>query len=133
VIDDAPCACSSLEVAGVHFGVCDLPMTFDDAAAFCRARGGELARVDTEVQAHGIQVAIISGRRRNKWWIGLDDRAVEGEFRNRDGSPATFMFWDRGEPNNAGCNQDCVAVDDKENARWVDTHCLEQHPFVCSD
>jgi hypothetical protein len=73
------------------------------------------------------------GKRRthDRWWIGLDDRAEEGTFRWSAGAPASgFSYWEDGEPDNAGCNQDCTVLE-IDDGRWHDTHCLEHRPFIC--
>ncbi len=133
LVDDAPCACAPLEAGGATFALCDVAMPYTEARALCAARGEELAWVDDGAQAQALRAAARErrGKRRthDDWWIGLDDRAEEGKFRWRAGASG-FSHWDRGEPDNAGCNQDC-AVLDTEDGRWRDTHCLEHQPFIC--
>jgi hypothetical protein len=141
LIDDDPtagatCGCTPLAVDGVTFSLCELPMPYADAQQFCTARGQTLARLDTEAQAQGVLAAARprKGRGRDphvndRWWIGLDDRAEEGTHRWLAGS-TKFSTWDRGEPDNAGCNQDCV-VFDLDDGKWSDIHCLAPRPFVC--
>jgi hypothetical protein len=136
LIDDAPCACAPLEAAGARFALCDVAMPYEEARELCAARGEELAWIDDAAQAQALRAATRErrGKRRthDRWWIGLDDRAEEGTFRWRAGTPPAgeLAIWDRGEPDNAGCNQDC-AVLDTDDGRWRDTHCLEHRPFVC--
>lgn len=130
--DDAPCACQPLEAGGASFALCNLPMPYAEAAQLCAARGQSLARLDDEAQARAVHAAARS-LRKDKWYIGIDDRAAEGTFTwlAKEPPPAGFTFWARGEPDNAGCNQDCGVIDDSDGARWTDTHCLEHRPFVC--
>jgi hypothetical protein len=132
-VDDAPCACAPLEAGGARFALCDVAMPYAEAQALCAARGEELAWIDDAAQGAALRAATRErrGKRRthDRWWIGLDDRAEEGKFRWRGGN-ASFADWDRGEPDNAGCNQDCTVLD-TEDGRWHDTHCLEHRPFVC--
>jgi hypothetical protein len=145
VVDDAPCACAPLEVTGARFALCDVAMPYADARALCAARGEELAWIDDAAQAAALRAATRERRGTRKthdrWWIGLDDRTEEGKFRwpgatmveppvAPPAGAATFANWARGEPDNAGCNQDC-AVLDAGDGRWRDTHCLEHRPFVC--
>lgn len=133
LVDDAPaCGCSTVDAGGATFSLCELAMNHADAGAFCVARGEVLARIDNDEQARAIRTAIgerQTDRKHDRWWIGLDDRALEGKFRWAAGT-STFATWGRGEPDNAGCNQDCVAMR-VEDGRWNDTHCLEPRPFVC--
>ncbi len=130
LIDDAPaCACQRVDAAGLPISLCDLPMTYANAERFCAARGERLVRIDDEPHARAIHMAA-RNLRRDKWWIDLDDRTAEGQF-TVGGAAPTFTFWAKGEPNNAGCNQDCAVIDDNDDGRWADTHCLEHRPFVC--
>jgi hypothetical protein len=135
MVDDAPCACQPVEAGGARFALCDVPMPYAEAQALCAARGEELAWIDDAAQDAALRAAAFErrgGRRtHDTWWLGLDDRAAEGTFRWRAaGAASTFTAWDRGEPDNAGCNQDC-AVLDTTDGRWRDTHCLEHRPFIC--
>ncbi len=139
LIDDAPsCACSPLEVGGARFALCDVAMPYGEAEQFCVARGEVLGRIDDEAQAKAVlaaarakQAVARDTRTSGRWWIGLDDRTEEAKFRwlGPNAEPTTTS-WDRGEPDNAGCNQDCVVID-LEDGMWNDTHCLEHRPFVC--
>lgn len=130
LVDDAPaCACPRADAAGLPVSLCDLPMTYADAERFCTARGEVLARLDNEAHARAVHAAARK-LRRDKWWIGLDDRTVEGRFTSAGTTPP-YTLWGKGEPNNAGCNQDCAVIDDDDDAHWADTHCLEHRPFVC--
>jgi len=133
LVDDAPsCACDRIDAAGAKLSICALPMPYEDARRFCAARGEALARIDDEAQRRALHDALVprrAGHTTERWWIGLDDRAEEGKFRWLAPDSA-FTSWQRGEPDNSGCNQDCVVVD-IDNGRWADTHCLEHRPFVC--
>ncbi|MFN0246291.1 MAG: CotH kinase family protein [Kofleriaceae bacterium] len=130
--DNAACGCQTIDAAGLPLAACNLPMPYLEAQEICKARGQTLAWFDNEAQARAAHTAVRT-LRKDKWWLGLDDRVVEGTFRrlgHPDEQPA-FVFWDRGEPDNAGCNQDCAVIDDADDARWTDTHCLEHRPFLC--
>ena len=139
LVDDATtgtCGCDPLDVEGVAFAICELPMPYADAQTFCSARGQTLAWLETAAQADAVLAAARKrkGRGRDahlndRWWIGLDDRREEGTPRWLAGH-STFTRWDAGEPDNAGCNQDCV-VFDLDHGKWSDTHCLDPRPFVC--
>ena len=127
-----PAACEVLEAGGARFSLCGAPLPYAEAQALCAARGEELAWLDDAAQAAALHEAARTrraGRRtHDRWWLGLDDRAAEGTFRWRGtGAAAALTAWDRGEPDNAGCNQDCTVLDTADG-RWRDTHCLEAPP-----
>ena len=134
LVDDAPCACAPLPAGGAQFALCDVAMPYAQAQELCAARGEELAWVDDAAQATALRAAAHErrgGRRTHEsWWLGLEDRAEEGKFRWRAAAGPAFSHWQRGEPDNAGCNQDCTVLD-TDDGRWRDTHCLEHRPFIC--
>ena len=53
-------------------------------------------------------------------WIGLDDKANEGDFRWATGEPLTFTRWANGEPNDA-FGEDCVNTYGSNQAWWGGT------------
>jgi len=134
LVDDSPeCsdACSTTVAGGVTFALCQLPMAWRDAAAFCMARGGSLARIDSAEQSQALyrEARRLDGK--SRWWIGLNDRTAEGRFEWIDGAPVTFAAWAKGEPNNDTCNQDCAALKRRGDGAWHDTHCGQPQPFIC--
>ncbi len=128
--DAAACPCPSHDIGGQIFYFCDLAMTWAEAADHCAAQNLELARIESVEQSKAVYK---QARKYNKerWWIGLSDRAKEDRFVWRDGSPGEFTFWARGEPDNDACNQDCVAIKEGGKGRWHDTHCGQMRPFLC--
>jgi hypothetical protein len=134
LVDDSPtcpAACQTLVAGGVTFALCDLPMPWQQAAGFCLARGGALARIDSQEQSAAL---FREGKRiapKSRWWIGLHDRASEGRFEWIDGAPVSFTAWAKGEPNNGSCNQDCAALKRRGDGAWHDTHCGQAQPFIC--
>jgi hypothetical protein len=130
VDDAAACPCVEVTVDGTAFQLCDLPMPWTEAAAFCAAQGRALATIDSPVQSQALYRAAwrLSEQR---WWIGLSDRAVEGEFRWMDGRVPADPHWYGRDPDNDGCNQDCGALKEEAGGRWHDTHCGQHRPFIC--
>lgn len=128
--DAAECPCALEIVDSAAFELCNLPMSWDEAAAFCGARGATLARLDAPKQSKRLYRAareLDEGR----WWIGLSDRAEEGVFRWHDGAPLDATYFKKGQPDNDGCNEDCVALREDAKGRWHDTHCAQRRPFIC--
>ncbi len=133
LVDDAPsCPCTELKREGVRFQLCDLPMTWAQAAEHCRQRGGHLARIDDRDQSKALAKAA-AGLREEVWWIGLDDRKHEGELRWQDGGTLSFSYWAKGEPDHYACGQDCVGLKKEGKGRWRDLHCARARPFICRD
>ncbi len=130
--DGAACACPEVLVDGAAFALCDLPMTWSEAAEFCVAQGATLARIDSKAESRALDRAAQAMRKtKSKWWIGATDRADEDVFLGTDGAPLAFTRWRNGEPDNDSCNQDCAALGGVGNGKWTDTHCASRLPFVC--
>lgn len=108
--------CTSLEIGGAKLSPCNVPMPYADALELCKARGETLARIEDEAQARTVAEHARTTRD-DKWWLGVDDRADEGKFRWQAPGSSSFVYWDRGEPDNAGCNRDCAVIDDDEDGR----------------
>ncbi|KAL1272052.1 hypothetical protein QQF64_031068 [Cirrhinus molitorella] len=62
-------------------------------------------------------------------WIGLFK--VNNSWQWSDQSNSSFRYWNTGEPNNAGGNEDCVVIEPKTVDKWNDSPCNDKHPFVC--
>lgn len=88
----------------------------------CAAEGGYLAIPDTPAELQSLEQLVGPTRT----WIGIDDVAVEGTYRNTFGMLQVFLPWAAGEPN--GNAQDCVYLD---SGNLADGGCGEQHPSVC--
>jgi hypothetical protein len=131
LVDDAPaCPCEVVDIDGVAFHLCNLPMPWSEAAAFCEAQGRDLARIDTPEQSQRLY-QIAKKRSDERWWIGLSDREQESHFEWHDGVPVEITYWSRGEPDNDACNQDCAALKADSGGKWHDTHCGQHEPFIC--
>jgi hypothetical protein len=44
----------------------------------------------------------------------------------------SFTRWSKGQPDNDGCHEDCVALKDGTKGKWHDTHCAQRRPFICA-
>lgn len=84
----------------------------------------ELTYVHTMVHAG---VVVGCGK---KYWIGLDDRQKEGDFKWVDGTAAAYTNWERFEPNNA-FREDCVEMG-YEDAKWNDEDCNRKRCYLCA-
>lgn len=128
--DDPRCPdCVTRPVMGQNLLFCPTPRTFAEAEARCTERGRTLVRIDNAAFSDAVQAAAIAVRYQS-WWIGLDDRAVEGRFRWADGTDPTFTVWAGGEPNNAG-NEDCAHYW-PDRAEWNDSPCETRMGTICA-
>ncbi len=65
-------------------------------------------------------------------WIGLDDLAVEGEFRWGSGALLEWTHWRNNQPNGDE-DQGCAAAIQGDDLKWVDDYCFPHltHGLIC--
>ena len=131
-LDDAEChvGCESVRLGGREYFFCEAaPWT--TARARCESLAGHLAKIETMGENNRILMESQS-RFEGNWWIGLNDRDVEGTFRWHDGTTAVFLPWNEDEPNDGGGlfgAEDCVEL--LPPGTWNDQGCEDPRPFVC--
>jgi hypothetical protein len=62
-------------------------------------------------------------------WIGLSDRAVEGQFVTVTGETGDVRPWASGQPDNGGGNENCAQM--KTGGTIDDDQCGNPHKYVC--
>ena len=102
-----------------------------DARNDCADRGYHLLTLDSPGEDEWINgtADVYSG---NKWWIGLNDRDIEGDFRwQSDDTLPQYTNWHAGEPNNWGGNEDCVQLNRWGDSTWNDEPCEYEFFYIC--
>ena len=85
-------------LGGHRYWVTPSTMTWQEAEAYARGKGGHLASISSSDEQALAQ----------KWfsrfspWIGMTDEAVEGTWAWSTAEPASYTNWGPGEPNNSG-------------------------------
>merc|ERR1711962_562562 len=103
-------------------------VTYTQALAACRNRGGTLAQPKTAAEMQLI-LNVCPNKKCGDRWIGLDDRAKEGTFKWNDGTALSgYRNFHNGEPNNLK-NEDCVHI--WYNNQWNDRNCNKKTKFLC--
>lgn len=130
VDDSAECPCDILTIDEESYHLCHWRMDWWEAQKFCESKGLALARFDNA--AHSEQV-LKAGLEidDNLWWIGATDRDSEGDWRWSNGAKMDWSNWDHGQPDDNQCGQDCAALSDIGDGRWLNAHCEQALPFVC--
>ena len=72
----------------------------------CRNNGGYLAIISSSNENNAVRGLVSSG---NAYWIGGDDRYVEGSYIWTDGSAFVFTNWTSGAPV-VNASRDCLEV-----------------------
>lgn len=137
-VDDGVCSgCLVEDIAGTVHVFCVEPRPWAEARSWCLDQGLDLTIVDDldeDRRTHG-QARVLRAR---GWWIGLEDRAVEGTYRWvdgriawQDGTARTFTNFHDGRPDDRPPD-DCVHLDGSLPAgAWVESRCDALAPFVC--
>ena len=97
--------------------------TWESANAAAQSLGAHLATLSNAAENNFI---IGNGKQA---WIGLTDKASEGNFVWVTGEPFVYNNWFAGEPNNSG-NEDFVVTNFWYAGQWNDYGPLNTFPFV---
>ncbi|KAM6184824.1 mannose-binding protein C [Rhynchocyon petersi] len=62
-------------------------------------------------------------------FLGITDKATEGQFVDLAGRRLTYQNWADGEPNDAESGEDCVVM--LKNGKWNDISCSSSFKVVC--
>lgn len=98
------------------------PMTWADAAEFCKQKGGRLACPTDKPTSKFVQ-----GLVRGDTWIGGVRDGTRWAW--VDGRPVEFTDWHAGEPNNVGGRENRIAF--TAAGGWLDVADTKKLPFVC--
>ncbi|XP_067381603.1 ladderlectin-like [Channa argus] len=107
-------------------------MTWAQAERNCQSMGANLASVHKAEEYHWIQRMISDHVHAYPLtWFGGSDGEEEGVWFWSDGTPFTFSYWCRGEPNNKK-SQQCLQVNFGDGKCWDDSYCYYSLPSVCA-
>ena len=95
-----------------------------DAEAYAVSLGGHLVTINDAVESDWLIATFDTD-----YWIGLNDRAREGQWVWASGEPVTFTDWLAGEPNNLS-GEDAAVVVNKPPIGWNDLPDDFAKPFV---
>lgn len=128
-IDEEACAGCERKAEGrlVYLFCSDSTLDWPEANAACRRRGYEMVTLETAAETDLVTeaaFAVVDG----DWWIGLNDREVEGDFVWASGIEADFSRWSHEQPNNDQRQEHCVAIVNgsepwEDRGDWNDARC----------
>ncbi|XP_053373290.1 uncharacterized protein LOC128546006 isoform X1 [Mercenaria mercenaria] len=117
------------------------PVSWDDARASCKAKGEDLAVLDTHEKALLVRGLLRSHSQYNQtfYWIGAKDFNNNNHFTWTDGQTLVDKEadWDRGKPDHVvnGNDQDCVSIYNNfthnRYFKWHDLNCENRGHFIC--
>ncbi|XP_032739373.1 C-type lectin domain family 17, member A [Lontra canadensis] len=99
--------------------------SWDEARKFCQENYSHLVIISSFAEQNFVAKAHGSPR---VYWLGLNDRNREGDWKWLDGSPVTLSFWDPEEPNNL-FDEDCASMN--KGGTWNDLSCDKTTYWIC--
>ena len=109
---------------GHHYLLVYDSLDWDEAKAYCEARGGHLATITSEEEDAFVQKLAPSGG----CWVGATDRETEGTWKWITGETWSYTNWGSGEPNNANSGEDALEF---HSSYWNDNNESGKKPFIC--
>lgn len=100
---------------GKVYGLTQSPISWLAARQEAISKGGDLVRIDSATENDWLRTTFSA----RHYFIGLNDRAVEGQFRWADGSQGSFTNFESGDPNDVDGTQDAVLFSGV-TGRWFD-------------
>ncbi|CAG5867752.1 unnamed protein product [Menidia menidia] len=100
-----------------------------DANAYCLSQRSHLMSIDSIEERLWVRTQIDS----EIYWIGLNDRVVEGVWEWSDGTPfiEQLSYWRQGQPDNWEDAEDCGQLVGESSGHWNDENCDIKRKFIC--
>lgn len=111
---------------GHRYELYDYLMTWEEANAFCQAKGGHLATIASS-QENEIVANLVP--KSESAWIGATDKDKEGTFSWATGETFSYSKWEQNEPNDYGGNEDYAEI--LSSGVWNDNSGTALRPFIC--
>ena len=103
-------------------------LNWNSAKSTCQALGSKLVVINSKAEQQAIG-SIIPNNQNS--WIGLYRNPKDkSRFLWVDGSPVSYTYWYRGEPNSL--QEECVHMNSQAySLRWNDLRCTYKLPYLC--
>lgn len=111
--------------------------TWENAESYAQSLGGHLVMIKSQGLQNYIVNTILANSQvsgLDAFWIGCHDKTTEGKWQWVDGSllSNTFSYWNSGEPNNSGSNEDYgeMYINNSSKGKWNDLNGTQSYAFV---
>ncbi len=91
--------------------------SWEQAQAEAESLGGNLVTINNSTEETWLKQTFGENE---GFWIGINDRRVEGQFEWASGETVTYTNWYPGEPNNGGGSQDFGWINYGRSRQWDD-------------
>ncbi len=110
------------------YEICEERVEWEEARTACKAKGKEMLVIDSGTDRYYFRDRHQHFLTHWNYWVGLTDQLNEGQWRELDGSAATYNYWAPGEPN-GGTNESCAVL--TGSITWNDLSCQWENSFIC--
>ncbi|XP_070595656.1 CD209 antigen-like protein C isoform X2 [Erythrolamprus reginae] len=97
-----------------------------EAQQSCENEGAHLVIVNRKLEQNFLLKHIEENQ---VFWIGLSDADHENQWIWVDNTTLSLSFWGKGEPNNAGSDEDCATL--LFTGNWNDVACSGKKYWIC--
>ncbi|KAK0060017.1 macrophage mannose receptor 1, partial [Biomphalaria pfeifferi] len=98
------------------------------ARDFCRAKGGDLASINSE-EENNFVMNLQSQKMIRDIWIGLNKK-FRDTYVWSDESPENYLAWFITQPKDVDGSERCVTMK-IDHGRWFNSRCFKELPFLC--
>ncbi|XP_017316426.1 macrophage mannose receptor 1 [Ictalurus punctatus] len=122
----------NLQVVRHDYHLITTPATWTDAQTYCRNNYVDLATVQTDDDWERLNAEAERKGLTTNGWVGMYLNVVLWYWSYKNVLiDFSVTNWAPGQPDNAGGDQSCCAVD--SNGYWLDYACTEVKPTICYD
>ncbi|XP_058864084.1 C-type lectin domain family 4 member G-like isoform X3 [Acipenser ruthenus] len=119
-----PCPCEWISFNEACYYFSKKRANWHKAKESCNSKNASLALISSAQELDYLKSRIGS----THYWLGLSDSETEGSWKWLDGRTVETRFWNSGEPNNAGNNEDCGKV---TSSKLNDVPCNSEEHWIC--
>jgi hypothetical protein len=109
-----------MEYEGHKYYISKNVSTWRQAYLICQKYGGHLVTITSDAENKVIIEALKTKKISESIWIGFTDQKKEGQWEWVTGEKSAFTYWDQGQPDNSGGNNEQFARIFSSNYSWHD-------------